>query len=230
MDGSPGCYLRALCRVCDYGGSGWISRAALRYHFVRLQHYCAMVARQLGFSFCVLVSAVIALPEGFPSRDSPSARYPAAPPLPDFPRPPLSGVAGGGVGRWGLECAAGTRSEILLGAGFLGLRACEFGDAGIYLFGPRAARHYGDHGGVSLVSPCAQEVCRRCIRRMVWLQSGLLTPRGCDWISTAHPARPRRGRRAGWGGRPCRGVGGCNPGPHQVDSVKQGLQPDESTL
>lgn len=23
-------------------------------------------------------------------------------------------------------------------------------------------------------------------------------PPGCDWISTAYPARPRRGRRAGW--------------------------------
>ena len=56
------------------------------------------------------------LPEGFPSRVSPLAHYPVAPPLPDSPPPPFQGRAGG-VGRWGLECAAGTHSEILLGAG-----------------------------------------------------------------------------------------------------------------
>ena len=39
----------------------------------------------------------------------------------------------------------------------------------ICLLGPRAIRHYGGHGRVSLALAWALGVCRRCIRRMVWL-------------------------------------------------------------
>lgn len=51
---------------------------------------------------------------------------------------------------------------------------------------------------MSLASPWAQEICRRRTRCLVWLQILAIYFPGTCWISAAHPARPRRGRRAGW--------------------------------
>ena len=121
------------------------------------------------------------LARGFLSRVYPFARYPvASTPARLPPAPPFRGERAGGS--WAVEigvCSdarSGIWQEVVGGTAWLQF----WGAAEIYLPASRAVRHCGGHGQVSLASPWGQEVCRRCIRRTVCLQSGLPTPRGCD--------------------------------------------------
>ena len=172
-------YLRAFRGGCDYGGSGQALRAALWYFSVRLRHHHAMVARRLlRLQFCVWTSAALAIP-GIPIPGLSVCALPSClHPSPTPPRPPFPGGSGrGGAGRWRLECA---RMPIL-GFGWrwsMGLHAwLQFGGGCRDILSCFTCRRLlWGHGQVSLASLWAQEVCRRCIRRLAWLQSGLSTP------------------------------------------------------
>lgn len=67
---------------------------------------------------------------------------------------------------------------------------------------PRPPFRGSGRGGVGAVEiwmcPDARsEIRLEVVDDVLWLQFGLATSPGCNWISTAHPARPRRGMRAG---------------------------------
>ena len=172
-------YLRAFRRGCDYGGSGQVLRAALWYHAVRLRCHHAMVARRLlRLQFCVWVPAAVTRPgipvPGLSVCALPSSLHPGPTP----PPPPFQGERAGGSRAVEIGVCSDARFGIWLEV--VGGTAWQqfWGAAEAYLLASRAVRHCGGHGQVSLASPWAQEVCRRCIRRTVCLQSGLPTPPG----------------------------------------------------
>lgn len=158
-----------------------------------------MAARLLGFQLGVSVSAAATRPgtpiPGLSVCALPSSLHPSPTP----PAPPFRGWRAGGS--WAVEI--GVARIPVLGFGWrwsMGLHGCSsgvlqghtslllvqsatMGGMGKCLWPRRGPRRYA--GGVSVA----------------WYDCspGLPTLPGCDWSLIAHPARPRRGRGAGWG-------------------------------